>query len=384
MPDQHEARRILFVINSLAGGGAERVFCKILENSGPWLDRYRPSVVLLDNDEEAYALPPSCTVHRLDCRHGFLRSLHRLSRFVRSERPDAAVAFLTRANIAAIRAMRGIDHPVLISERVNTSAHLSTGKSAAVSRALVRHYYRRADFILGVSQGVNDCLIEDFGVPPSITGVCYNPVDADHIRRLGREKPPIAMTPGDVVAVGRLVRNKNFTLAIDSFARSGLPGRLILLGEGPLRAELEAHARAVGLGDRVLLPGFQANPYAFMAAARQVLLTSDAEGFSNVLVEAMALSKPCVVTDCRSGPREILATPSPAPGTFVAGEGGLLCPTGDAAALADALRALQDPALYAALSKKACDRVRAFSVDACVQTFWKAIDALPFRESLSS
>lgn len=367
-------KRILFVINSLAGGGAERVFTTLIEGSFDRASRFEIAVALLDDDEEAYELPDWVTVFRLDSRHSLRRSQVAIRKLVKKWRPDVALAFLTRANVVTIRAMRSFGRSVLISERVNTSAHFASGRAAALSRFLVRRYYPRADRIIGVSQGVNDTLNDDFGVPESKMSVVYNPVDIDSIRRKAAETPSLAVESDDIVAMGRLVPNKNFSLAIRAFAKSSHPGRLIILGDGPERDNLAQLAHEQGVADRVLMPGFQSNPYAIMAHAGLFLLSSNAEGFSNALVEAMAVGMPIVATDCRSSPAEILEAKSPEPGQYMSGRGGLLVPVDDVAAMASAISALENENLRRELTNEGACRVGDFTVQRAIKGFWSAID----------
>ena len=109
--------------------------------------------------------------------------------------------------------------------------------------------------------------------------------------------------------------------------------RLVILGEGPERARLESEVAALGLGGRVDMPGFLANPGEILAKARAFALTSRREAFSLVCVEALAHGLPVVATDC-GGPREILNAPAL----------GRIAPVGDVEAIADALAAcLADP-----------------------------------------
>ena len=131
--------------------------------------------------------------------------------------------------------------------------------------------------------------------------------------------------------MGRFTRQKDFPTLLRAFARlcSHTPARLVLLGEGAGRDACARLARDLGIGARVLLPGFAANPYAWLARARMFVLSSRWEGSPNALGEALALGVPCVATDCLSGPRELLAH----------GRYGPLVPVGDATALAEAMLA---------------------------------------------
>ena len=166
-----------------------------------------------------------------------------------------------------------------------------------------------------------------------------------------------------VLGVGRLVPQKDFTTLIEAFrlVLAERSCRLLILGEGPMRGDIEDRARSFGLDERVSMPGWVENPYAFMARAALFVLSSRYEGFGNVLVEAMACGCPSVSTDCPAGPAEILEDPD------------LLVPVGDSRALATAmLRVLARPVERAVLRASAAR----FSVERAVDGYDNLIRAV--------
>ncbi len=373
MPDN---KRILFAINSLAGGGAERVLTTLLSGSAPWRGQYDIHLTLLDDEPRAYPVPDWVQVHQLDAQHGLLPSLSQLRALFGRLQPDATLSFLTRANVANAWAMAGRGKPWLISERVNTSAHLGKGPAALAARAMVRIVYPRAAHIIAVSEGVVDDLANNFGVARNRMSAIANPVDHQAIARLAAEEPAFVPAGPYIVAAGRLVPNKNFALLLRAYAKADPAERLLILGEGPERTALATLAASLGIADRVDMPGFIDNPYALLARARAYAMPSNAEGFPNGLVEAMACGVPVIATNCASGPSEILANcPRDAISSGIDVEAGALVPTDDPTAFASALRRVLAEPRRSACGAAARARSQAYGVEQAAANYWARIEA---------
>ena len=225
---------------------------------------------------------------------------------------------------------------------------------------LLRCLQSCADAVVAVSEGVADDLVRRAGMPRRRVEVIYNPVITPQLGLLAAEPPTHPWFRENrpiVLAIGRLTAQKNFPLLIDAFALIGRDSdaRLVILGEGPDRAMLEAKIRQHGLETRVAMPGFVDNPYSYLARARLLALSSDFEGLPTVLIEGLALGTAVVATDCPSGPREILRD----------GALGELVPVGDVRALAAAIaRTLANPR-----PGPSADTLRPYTLDAVVEQY---------------
>jgi glycosyltransferase involved in cell wall biosynthesis len=247
-----------------------------------------------------------------------------------------------------------------------------------VKRRALQWLYPQADSVTAISQGIASELSVLCQLPEDRVTVIPNPVDLDRITRLGATLPDHPWFSGAepvIVAVGRLHPQKGFVHLIRAFARvrQSLACKLIILGEGPQRTELEQLVDRQGLQGNVALLGFQDNPYSYMAHATAFVLSSIYEGFGTVLVEALTLGTPIVSTHCPVGPDEIL----------VDGQTGLLVPPADEGALAQVmLRLLQDEALRRDLSAAGRQRATDFGLEHIVARYEELIRTVASGGSL--
>jgi glycosyltransferase involved in cell wall biosynthesis len=291
------------------------------------------------------------------------------------ETPRVVISNLSHLNVLLLfaRMLSRVPTGVIAVEHNTLSIVLeNTPKlSPRLLPSLMRLLYPKASFIVGVSQGVVDDLKKVLGFESPKFRVIYNPiVDEDLLKKaeepvdhpfFGEGKPPV------VLAVGRLHVAKDFPTLLRAFAlvRREIPSRLLILGEGEKRQELESLARKLGINGDLDMPGFVKNPYKYMRRASVFVLSSQWEGFGNVLVEAMACGCPVVSTDCPSGPGEILA----------GGEYGILVPVGNPEKLAEAiLGVLTNQELARELSEKGKRRAQDFTVERAVKEYLKLVE----------
>lgn len=289
-------------------------------------------------------------------------SLPYLVGFLRRRRPEVLLSTPAHANVVAVwaRTLAGIPCRLVLRE-ANALSRTNTGWSVRASAMpkLVRWFYPWADAVVAVSEGVASDLHERAGITNALA--IPNPAVTPDLFQQAREETTHPWTgdgcPPVILAVGSLSVQKDYPTLFRAFRilRTERPCRLIVLGEGPERASLERLITDLDLTGDVDLRGFVANPFAYMARASVLALSSRWEGWPNVCAQALAVGTPVVATDCPHGPREILDD----------GRFGTLVPVGDPPALAAALaRILKDPPEPEALRARAQQFTLERAVDA--------------------
>lgn len=278
-----------------------------------------------------------------------------LAAYLRRCRPDALLAAMWPLTVAAAfaRGLSGHRCPVVVSEHNMLSVqYRDWGRShRPMLRLSLAIGHRLADNRVGVSRGVLEDMSRLAWMEPTTGHVIYNPVPST------RTPSAEALAEADsvwgrprgarILSVGSFKPQKNHALLLRAFARLKWPeARLVLVGSGNGESALRALAGDLGLEDQVVFPGFRHDPTAFYSTADLFVLSSDYEGFGNVIVEALTCGTPVVSTDCPYGPAEILEN----------GRWGRLVPVGDATALAAAMEAALAPEHdRTALKRRAAD-----------------------------
>ena len=342
----------LAVLISFSGeGGVERMMINLLHEFAR-LGLQVHLLLIKDNSEHLQHLPDNIRIIRLGSRHA-LTSIWPLVNYLQQYNPPALLVAKDRAGRAALiaraiaqRSKTRLQTRIVIRLGTNLSAALD-GKPAwqRYSRLYpIRRLYPLADAIVAVSEGVAADTVNNARISADKVHVVRNPViTPDLYEQANASLPASAVsdwltnrTQPVALAAGRLTRQKDFMTLLQAVKQVNqtTPLRLIILGEGRQREALEQFIAVAGLQQQVALPGFQANPYAWIQRADVFVLSSRWEGSPNVLTEAAALGVPVVATDCPSGPRELLQD----------GYYGPLVPMGNAQAMADAIiEVLNDP-----------------------------------------
>lgn len=371
-------KRIVFVINSMEGGGAERVLSILLDQIALQFQETDIHLVLLDNKVERYNIPEHIQKITLECQGSMIKSILSLRQVLQTIEPDVVLSFLNRANCANIIAAHLLGYHCIISERVNTSSHFGSGLRGWINKIIVRALYPLADQVLAVSKGVGNDLQLNFGVPQQRIAVIYNPYDIERLATLAAQPPTVKVAGDYIVSVGRLVPNKNFALLIRAYHQAQPKEKLLILGEGPEFPALKQLIAELQLEEKVILTGFIENPYAVMSRARYAVFSSLAEGFPNAMAEAMALSLPVIASDCDSGPAEILHDViHVGPNAAFKADFGVLVPVNDLPAMVQALQWMSDDAVHGHYRVKSRERISNFGIERAVSQYSLALSPQP-------
>lgn len=303
---------MLFLIPSLVGGGAERVFTILLRHLDR--ERFEPQLAVLEaGGDYAGDVPADVVIHNLGVQR-VRYAVPRLLRLIWKIRPDTIVSTLGHLNVA-ISLVRHLFPPgvkVILREAILVSSLLPGEiKNHRLWAQLYRHSYRHADAIVCLSDSMVADMETNFGLPRNKMVRIYNPVDAEKVSADAALEPNPYNGPGPhLVAAGRLTRQKGFDVLLDAMPAvlAVIPtARLVIIGEGPLREVLEKQAHSLKLTISVSFPGFQKKPWAYFQHADAFILPSRYEGMPNAMMEALALGTPVVATNCPGAVAEIAA-----------------------------------------------------------------------------
>ncbi len=327
--------RIAILLPDLRGGGAERVNLELAREFTRF--DHRVIFVLMRAQGELLAeIQADCDI--VDLGAPRIRQAYRpLRRWLKTQKPDVLLAGIWPLTVLAVMAAAGLGCRVVVSDHnVLSKQYERWGKLQNLFlRLSIRLAYPRAAARVGVSEGVARDIEALGSLRAGSVEVIHNPIPpASDGTAEGIAHAEASWQPDKgkrILTVGSFKAVKNHPMLLRAFARLAeeTDAQLILLGDGKMRSDLERLTIILGIADRVVMPGFVSDPSPYYRTADLFVLSSDIEGFGNVIVEALACGTPVVSTDCPSGPAEILD----------GGRYGALVPVGDETALVEAMRA---------------------------------------------
>ncbi|MCT7592478.1 glycosyltransferase [Aliarcobacter butzleri] len=380
-------KKIVIFINSLDGGGAERVISTLLNNL---VEKYECHLILMEN-KISYELDSRINIISLDEKsnqNGIVKLLrlpiisYKLSKVIKKHNFSQITSFLYRANYVNILAKYLSKHKCIISERIAPSSmYEDKSISSTISKFLIRNLYNKADKIIPVSKAIENDLIKNFGIYIK-QEVIYNPYNIEQIEQLSKENVSyIIDRKKSIITVGSLGKRKNHSLLINAFSKiDDKEYKLYILGKGKEESNLKSLVSELRLNERVIFLGFDNNPYKYLSKCGIFVLASNSEGFPNVLAEAMVCGCSIISTDCLSGPREILAPNSDVnfqlENNIELAEYGILTPIKNVEKMKESMNMIvDDESLRKSYQDKAKQRANDFRIDKIIKQYEEIICA---------
>ncbi|MEI5639579.1 MULTISPECIES: glycosyltransferase [unclassified Pseudoalteromonas] len=314
--------KLLFVLEDFTLGGVERVTLQLITGlvktydctvevaaqslSGPLLDKFR-EVACVTNNASSH------------------KSFRQLTRRIE---PDLVI--FTKGGLSRLKFSVANHCKTVVIQHVPIQLPEAGRIKNVIRRCVASILFRMVDKVICVSDGILDNLVALKVCSPEQALRIYNPVLSEEIQTLAQHQQHDYQNY--YVCVGRLHFQKGYDLLIESIKLASLNGaKVVILGDGPNKRELEQAIADNALQGQIILHGPSDNPYKYMQGAKAILLPSRWEGLPTVLVEASFLGVPMVAFDCRYGPKELSQN----------GKYGHLIPQGDIKGFADAIDAVE-------------------------------------------
>ena len=292
-------QKILFIIPSMRGGGSERVISILLNH----LNRRKFDMTLvLIKKEGRYLQDLSNDIKIIDLNlNSAKKSIFKLIKIIKNENPNIVFSTLGYLNliISIIRPFLSKKIKFIARESSIVSIQNKQEKYPKLFDFLFKTFYKNFDLVIAQSKYMKNDLIKNYNFPKEKIKVIYNPVDIEKIEQLSKEP---CKEDVDLLAVGRLDKNKNFKDIIEILPKLNM--KLTILGEGEEKENLQNLAKRLNVNVEFL--GFVDNPYKYMKKAKLLVLTSLYEGLPNVILEANACGIPVIAYNCIGGTRELI------------------------------------------------------------------------------
>lgn len=353
-------KKILYVISSMSANGAERVM-SLLANQAV-KDGKEVFLALISSSKVEYEMDKKVHIEYVgadDCSsiYAVFKRMSNLRKVIKTFKPDVILSFLTTCNIYCCVAGMGLRTPIIISER-NDPIKDCPSKIRRMVRDIT---YKFADGYIFQTEEARDYFSQNI---QSNSVIIPNPVKKN--LPLWNEKNNSHI----IIAAGRLSKQKNYTMMLEAFSlfcKEEDSYSLHIYGEGPDREILEAYKEKLDLGQKVVFKGLDLKIHEKMRDATMYVLSSDYEGISNSLLEAMSMGMPCISTDCPCGGSRHLIENDVS---------GILTEVGSAREFADAMLKITSSQAFArSLGKKALQTRYSHSEDEILSQYFQYIDS---------
>lgn len=309
-------KNIALIIYSLKGGGAERVVSLL---SHQLSKKYNLYLILFDSLDIAYSYGGKLIDINVKSQRSLIMKIinvvlriYYIRKVKKKYNINVSISFQDGANITNL--LSKTDEQVIISIR----SFLSKREKNTINYLtiwLTKILYNKSDNIIANSKGVADDLIDTFNLNKTLIDCIYNPIDLKRVKQLTQED----LVEDDyifkenmftILNIGRLTKVKGQWHLIRAFSyviKEISNIKLLILGQGELETYLKDLVLELNLQEHVTFLGFKKNIFKYARNSQVFVLSSLYEGFGNVIVEAMACGVPIISSDCKAGPREILA-----------------------------------------------------------------------------
>jgi len=378
-------KKIALLLPSLSKGGAERVIATVANN----LNRDFEVHIILLYDKIEYEIESNINIHIL--KNGinlkffrFFGRFYNYYRLLKIHKIDYCLSTLYYTNLmnSCIKVFQpNTKIKVIIREAILTSIHTST-RNSIFAPLLIRNIYPFADYIIALSKLMKYDLSTNFKIKSEKIVQIYNPLNPK-ILSLVKTKNIVKFNPSNhfvFLHVGRFDAQKNHQLLIEAFSKLEVPRiELWLIGEGETQERIVQLVKKNKIQSKVKFLGLQDNPYPFMLEADCLVSSSNFEGLSNVLLEALACSLPIIATDCPSGSREILAPKSDfmrqLTNKIERAEYGILTPVRNSNLLAEAMMMMiKNSALRSNYQNKSLNRAANFELKKIMKQYYNILN----------
>lgn len=378
-------KKLCILALSMGSGGAEKTISLLL----PFLiKKYHVTLVLfatnthfkVSSDIEVIFLQNEKSLSFIGKILSFPVFLWKYIKILKNKKADISLSFLTRPNI--INGISSIFMPkvkTVLSERCYPSkAYRSARLRYLLYRFLIPSVYNRADVLFSNSIHINNDLIENFGVTIP-TYVVYNPVELPNrvVGEAGTCEGRDKLT-FNIINVGSIYPIKNQALLLRALRDSHLQYKLTFAGDGVMRDDVIRLAEEFKIAKNVEFLGRIVDVNSYLIQNDCFVLSSNSEGFPNVILEAMAVGLPIISTNCLSGPLEILNDNVPLsiePGSFNIAKYGILVNVNDDVGLRAAIEFLaSNISLRQSLSSLSLERARAYKTDIVIEKLYNVLD----------
>lgn len=380
---------------SLSFGGAERVISVLLEE---YAKRGMKTILIMLGHDKFYKIPSStkliCLSNLSGSEHPIIKLFYlpiwalRLVKIIKKYNLKAIQSHLYPANLVNILGkLFGAKHKVFIANRGVLDRFKNEGILRQISVSLIKLLYPFADGFVVLSQVMKEDFVQNIKIKSKIH-VINNPYDFDSISKQKLESfsnNEFVPVPNKkyIISVGRLIETKNPILLIKAFALVAniyADVELIICGKGNLEKECVKLTNEINYESRIHFLGVVSNPFKYMKASSMFILTSNFEGFPNSLVEALACKLPVISTDCKSGPREILA-PDTIPSLQLQdkiefAKYGVLVPINNAEILSKAIiKLLSDGNLSDSYIQRSTNRLKSYAVSKIADQYFAVFNS---------